>query len=136
MNVWKILVISFLIYSIVMIICVVCFLQSLVCNLISFIFLTAADFYFVFFSQDRSACYNDCMFSYVRNNQSLIYDFSHLSRVGSLMNGPSFTARGTKFFHFFNISLCGSQVIVYHFLRSELLYLLHAKYEAILSDQT
>ncbi|KAL7982759.1 hypothetical protein Chor_010357 [Crotalus horridus] len=59
---------------------------------------------------DRSACYNDCMFSYVRNNQSLIYDFSRLSRVGSLMNGPSFTARGTKFFHFFNISLCGSQL--------------------------
>uniref|UniRef100_A0A8C6XMQ0 Endosome-lysosome associated apoptosis and autophagy regulator family member 2 n=1 Tax=Naja naja TaxID=35670 RepID=A0A8C6XMQ0_NAJNA len=43
------------------------------------------------------------------NNRSLAYDFSRLSRVGSLMNGPSFTARGTKFFHFFNISLCGSQ---------------------------
>uniref|UniRef100_A0A8C7E1H4 Endosome-lysosome associated apoptosis and autophagy regulator family member 2 n=1 Tax=Naja naja TaxID=35670 RepID=A0A8C7E1H4_NAJNA len=54
-------------------------------------------------------CYNDCLFSYVRNNRSLAYDFSRLSRVGSLMNGPSFTARGTKFFHFFNISLCGSQ---------------------------
>ncbi|XP_026581291.1 UPF0577 protein KIAA1324-like, partial [Pseudonaja textilis] len=60
-------------------------------------------------TQDRSACYNDCLFSYVRNNRSLAYDFSRLSRVGSLMNGPSFTARGTKFFHFFNISLCGSQ---------------------------
>lgn len=28
------------------------------------------------------------------------------------MNGPSFTSRGTKFFHFFNISLCGNEVRV------------------------
>nr|KAF6338168.1 hypothetical protein mPipKuh1_007155 [Pipistrellus kuhlii] len=32
---------------------------------------------------------------------------SNLSSVGSLMNGPSFTSKGTKYFHFFNISLCG-----------------------------
>uniref|UniRef100_A0A8C0H7G3 Endosome-lysosome associated apoptosis and autophagy regulator family member 2 n=1 Tax=Chelonoidis abingdonii TaxID=106734 RepID=A0A8C0H7G3_CHEAB len=31
------------------------------------------------------------------------------SGVGSLMNGPSFTSKGTKFFHFFNISLCGNE---------------------------
>uniref|UniRef100_A0A8D0H4Q2 Endosome-lysosome associated apoptosis and autophagy regulator family member 2 n=1 Tax=Sphenodon punctatus TaxID=8508 RepID=A0A8D0H4Q2_SPHPU len=34
---------------------------------------------------------------------------SNLSGVGSLMNGPSFTSRGTKFFHYFNISLCGNE---------------------------
>uniref|UniRef100_A0A8C6YTH8 MRH domain-containing protein n=1 Tax=Nothoprocta perdicaria TaxID=30464 RepID=A0A8C6YTH8_NOTPE len=34
---------------------------------------------------------------------------SNLSQVGSLMSGPSFTSRGTKFFHFFNISLCGNE---------------------------
>ncbi|XP_024594227.1 UPF0577 protein KIAA1324-like homolog isoform X2 [Neophocaena asiaeorientalis asiaeorientalis] len=34
---------------------------------------------------------------------------SNLSSVGSLMNGPSFTSKGTKYFHFFNISLCGHE---------------------------
>ncbi|XP_070148482.1 endosome/lysosome-associated apoptosis and autophagy regulator family member 2 isoform X2 [Ovis canadensis] len=33
----------------------------------------------------------------------------NLSSVGSLMNGPSFTSKGTKYFHFFNISLCGHE---------------------------
>uniref|UniRef100_A0ABM5GGW2 Endosome/lysosome-associated apoptosis and autophagy regulator family member 2 isoform X2 n=1 Tax=Pogona vitticeps TaxID=103695 RepID=A0ABM5GGW2_9SAUR len=60
-------------------------------------------------TEDHSACFSDCMLSYIKDNQSLSYDFTSLSRVGSLMNGPSFTARGTKFFHFFNISLCGNQ---------------------------
>uniref|UniRef100_A0A7N6FA93 MRH domain-containing protein n=1 Tax=Anabas testudineus TaxID=64144 RepID=A0A7N6FA93_ANATE len=32
-----------------------------------------------------------------------------LGSVGSLMNGPSFTSKGTKYFHQFNISLCGGQ---------------------------
>uniref|UniRef100_A0A8C3TIP4 KIAA1324 like n=1 Tax=Chelydra serpentina TaxID=8475 RepID=A0A8C3TIP4_CHESE len=40
---------------------------------------------------------------------SLNYDLTNLSGVGSLMNGPSFTSKGTKFFHFFNISLCGNE---------------------------
>lgn len=62
------------------------------------------------FLKDHSACFSDCLFSYVKNNQSRTYDFSNLSKGGSLMNGPSFTAKGTKFFHFFNISLCGNQV--------------------------
>ncbi|XP_077193984.1 endosome/lysosome-associated apoptosis and autophagy regulator family member 2 isoform X2 [Paroedura picta] len=59
-------------------------------------------------TKDHSACLSDCKLSYVKDNQSLTYDFSNL-KVGSVMNGPSFTARGTKFFHFFNISLCGNQ---------------------------
>ncbi|KAJ6666369.1 hypothetical protein lerEdw1_000642, partial [Lerista edwardsae] len=59
-------------------------------------------------TQDHSACFSDCTLSYSQDNQSLIYDFSNLSRAGAFMNGPSFTARGTKFFHFFNISLCGN----------------------------
>lgn len=60
-------------------------------------------------TQDHSSCFSDCTLSYVRGDLSLLYDFSNLSRVGSLTSGPSFTARGTKFFHFFNISLCGNQ---------------------------
>ncbi|XP_052536979.1 endosome/lysosome-associated apoptosis and autophagy regulator family member 2 isoform X2 [Tympanuchus pallidicinctus] len=60
-------------------------------------------------TKDHSACFSDCLVSYVKDNQTLSYDFSNLSQVGSLMSGPSFTSRGTKFFHFFNISLCGNE---------------------------
>ncbi|OWK06462.1 KIAA1324L [Cervus elaphus hippelaphus] len=61
-------------------------------------------------TQDHSVCYSDCFFYHEKENQSLHYDFSNLSSVGSLMNGPSFTSKGTKYFHFFNISLCGHEV--------------------------
>ncbi|KAG8577057.1 hypothetical protein GDO81_010050 [Engystomops pustulosus] len=57
---------------------------------------------------DHSACYSDCTFSYMHENQSLIYNFNNLSSVGTLINGPSFTSKGTKYFHLFNISLCGN----------------------------
>ncbi|OXB58548.1 hypothetical protein ASZ78_007087 [Callipepla squamata] len=60
-------------------------------------------------TKDHSACFSDCLVSYIKDNQTLSYDFSNLSQVGSLMSGPSFTSRGTKFFHFFNISLCGNE---------------------------
>ncbi|XP_031794491.1 UPF0577 protein KIAA1324-like homolog isoform X2 [Sarcophilus harrisii] len=60
-------------------------------------------------AQDHTVCYSDCFLSYMKENQSLHYDFSNLSNVGSLMNGPSFTSKGTKYFHFFNISLCGHE---------------------------
>ncbi|XP_005358380.1 UPF0577 protein KIAA1324-like homolog isoform X1 [Microtus ochrogaster] len=60
-------------------------------------------------TQDHSTCYSDCFFSYEKENRSLHYDFRNLSSVGSLMNGPSFTSKGTKYFHFFNISLCGHE---------------------------
>ncbi|XP_007954820.2 endosome/lysosome-associated apoptosis and autophagy regulator family member 2 [Orycteropus afer afer] len=60
-------------------------------------------------TQDHSVCYSDCFFYHEKENQSLHYDFSNLSSVGSLMNGPSFTSKGTKYYHFFNISLCGHE---------------------------
>lgn len=60
-------------------------------------------------TQDHSLCYSDCFFYHEKENQSLHYDFRNLSSVGSLMNGPSFTSKGTKYFHFFNISLCGHE---------------------------
>lgn len=41
---------------------------------------------------------------------SLTFDFSSLGSVGSLMNGPSFTSKGTKYYHLFNMSLCGGQL--------------------------
>ncbi|EMP34711.1 hypothetical protein UY3_08129, partial [Chelonia mydas] len=62
-------------------------------------------------NKDHSTCFSDCTLSYLMDNQSLNYDFTNLSGVESLMNGPSFTSKGTKFFHFFNISLCGNEIV-------------------------
>lgn len=66
-------------------------------------------FYFIFL-QDHRLCYSDCHFTHTEGNATLTFDFSLLGSVGSLMNGPSFTSKGTKYFHQFNISLCGGQV--------------------------
>lgn len=62
------------------------------------------------FFQDHSLCYSDCHFTHAEGNVTLTYDFSLLGSVGSLLNGPSFTSKGTKYFHHFNISLCGGKV--------------------------
>ncbi|XP_035520234.1 endosome/lysosome-associated apoptosis and autophagy regulator family member 2 [Morone saxatilis] len=59
--------------------------------------------------KDHSLCYSDCHFTHTEGNVTLTFDFSLLGFVGSLMNGPSFTSKGTKYFHQFNISLCGGQ---------------------------
>ncbi|XP_015208687.1 endosome/lysosome-associated apoptosis and autophagy regulator family member 2 isoform X1 [Lepisosteus oculatus] len=58
-------------------------------------------------NKDHTVCFSDCTFTHTVENQTLTYDFSQLSPVGSIMNGPSFTSKGTKYYHFFNISLCG-----------------------------
>lgn len=60
--------------------------------------------------QDHRLCYSDCHFTHTAGNATLTFDFTPLGSVGSLMNGPSFTSKGTKYFHHFNISLCGGQV--------------------------
>uniref|UniRef100_A0A8C2ATL1 KIAA1324 like n=1 Tax=Cyprinus carpio TaxID=7962 RepID=A0A8C2ATL1_CYPCA len=54
-------------------------------------------------------CFSDCLFTYTHQNRTLQYDFSALTSAGSIMNGPSFTAKGTKYYHLFNISLCGAE---------------------------
>lgn len=59
-------------------------------------------------------CFNDCSFSHVAANRNFTYDLSALSSVGSIMNGPSFTSKGTKYYHEFNISLCGTEVLASH----------------------
>ncbi|XP_026167985.1 UPF0577 protein KIAA1324-like isoform X1 [Mastacembelus armatus] len=59
--------------------------------------------------KDHSLCYSDCHFTHTSGNVTLTFDFSLLGSVGTLMNGPSFTSKGTKYFHQFNISLCGGQ---------------------------
>ncbi|KAM9771600.1 endosome/lysosome-associated apoptosis and autophagy regulator family member 2-like [Syngnathus typhle] len=59
--------------------------------------------------REHSRCYSDCSFSRPHNNRTLTYDLSALSDVASLTLKPSFTTKGTKYLHLFNISLCGHQ---------------------------
>uniref|UniRef100_A0A8C4YXJ3 Endosome-lysosome associated apoptosis and autophagy regulator family member 2a n=1 Tax=Gadus morhua TaxID=8049 RepID=A0A8C4YXJ3_GADMO len=58
---------------------------------------------------DHSLCFSDCQFSHTDGNVTLSFDFGPMGSVGTLMNGPSFTSKGTKYFHQFNISLCGGE---------------------------
>uniref|UniRef100_A0A8D0F0V1 Endosome-lysosome associated apoptosis and autophagy regulator 1 n=1 Tax=Strix occidentalis caurina TaxID=311401 RepID=A0A8D0F0V1_STROC len=60
-------------------------------------------------NQLRSLCYNNCSFSLVLPGRILHYDFSALAAGTAFASGPSFTAKGLKYFHHFNISLCGNQ---------------------------
>ncbi|XP_017261413.1 endosome/lysosome-associated apoptosis and autophagy regulator family member 2 [Kryptolebias marmoratus] len=59
--------------------------------------------------KDHRHCYSDCHFTHTDGNVTLTFDFSSLGSVVSLMNSPKFTSKGTKYFHVFNISLCGEQ---------------------------
>ncbi|XP_052008006.1 endosome/lysosome-associated apoptosis and autophagy regulator family member 2-like isoform X2 [Xyrauchen texanus] len=60
-------------------------------------------------NKEHSVCFSDCSFTYTEKNLTLRYDFSALASAGSIMNGPSFTAKGTQYYHLFNISLCGAE---------------------------
>ncbi|KAM9255352.1 LOW QUALITY PROTEIN: endosome/lysosome-associated apoptosis and autophagy regulator 1 [Cariama cristata] len=57
----------------------------------------------------RSLCYNNCSFSLALPGRILHYDFSALAAGTAFASGPSFTAKGLKYFHHFNVSLCGNQ---------------------------
>ncbi|CAL8323021.1 unnamed protein product [Lota lota] len=59
--------------------------------------------------KEHSLCYSDCSFSMTANNRSLTFDLSALSAMASLTIGPSFTSKGTKYLHLFNLSLCGHE---------------------------
>lgn len=74
------------------------------------IYLCDSQQYVLLFPQERNSCYSDCLFTHTEGNVSLTFDFSLIGSVGTLMIGPSFTSKGTKYFHHFNISLCGGQV--------------------------
>ncbi|KAI3366634.1 hypothetical protein L3Q82_009319 [Scortum barcoo] len=60
-------------------------------------------------NKEHSRCYSDCFFTHTENNRTLTFDLSPLSDVASLIIGPSFTSKGTKYLHLFNISLCGHE---------------------------
>ncbi|XP_043570141.1 UPF0577 protein KIAA1324-like homolog [Chiloscyllium plagiosum] len=59
--------------------------------------------------KDHSICFSDCSLTHMLENRTLTFELSNISGVASFMNGPSFTSRGTKYYHFFNISLCGNE---------------------------
>ncbi|XP_077995582.1 endosome/lysosome-associated apoptosis and autophagy regulator family member 2-like [Glandiceps talaboti] len=57
-------------------------------------------------SRDGVLCYSDCHFKSQDGHR--IHDFSSLKGFHSVLSAPSFTAKGTRYFHLFNISLCGN----------------------------
>uniref|UniRef100_A0A3Q2E832 Endosome-lysosome associated apoptosis and autophagy regulator family member 2 n=1 Tax=Cyprinodon variegatus TaxID=28743 RepID=A0A3Q2E832_CYPVA len=58
-------------------------------------------------NKEHSRCFSDCSFIHTENNRTLTFDLSPMSDAASLILGPSFTSKGTKYLHLFNISLCG-----------------------------
>uniref|UniRef100_A0A665V221 UPF0577 protein KIAA1324-like n=1 Tax=Echeneis naucrates TaxID=173247 RepID=A0A665V221_ECHNA len=58
-------------------------------------------------NKEHSRCYSNCSFSHTENNRTMTFDLSPLCGVASMIVGPSFTSKGTKYLHLFNISLCG-----------------------------
>ena len=56
-------------------------------------------------------CFSDCQFSHTDGNVTLSFDFGPMGSAGTLMNGPSFTSKGTKYFYQFNISLWGQKCV-------------------------
>ncbi|XP_035425035.1 endosome/lysosome-associated apoptosis and autophagy regulator 1 isoform X2 [Cygnus atratus] len=60
-------------------------------------------------NQVRSLCYNNCSFSLALPGRTLHYDFSALAATTAFASGPSFTSKGLKYFHHFNVSLCGNR---------------------------
>uniref|UniRef100_A0A4W3GT78 Endosome-lysosome associated apoptosis and autophagy regulator 1 n=1 Tax=Callorhinchus milii TaxID=7868 RepID=A0A4W3GT78_CALMI len=58
---------------------------------------------------NHTLCYNDCKFAQHQGSKTLQYDFSLLSNVSSVTSAPRFTSKGVKYFHYFNIGLCGFQ---------------------------
>uniref|UniRef100_A0A3P9J1C4 MRH domain-containing protein n=1 Tax=Oryzias latipes TaxID=8090 RepID=A0A3P9J1C4_ORYLA len=60
-------------------------------------------------NKEHSRCFSDCSFTLTENNRTLTFDLSPMSDVVSLTVGPSFTSKGTKYLHLFNVSLCGHE---------------------------
>ncbi|XP_014663683.1 PREDICTED: UPF0577 protein KIAA1324-like homolog isoform X2 [Priapulus caudatus] len=56
-------------------------------------------------TKDHLSCYSDCKLTLPGGN---MFDFSPLQGYHTLQGATLFTASGTKYFHMFNLSLCGS----------------------------
>uniref|UniRef100_A0A8D3DHT3 Endosome-lysosome associated apoptosis and autophagy regulator 1 n=1 Tax=Scophthalmus maximus TaxID=52904 RepID=A0A8D3DHT3_SCOMX len=58
-----------------------------------------------------SACLSDCTLDvHTRAGALLHYDFSPLANVTGFHSSPRFTNKGLKYFHRFNVGLCGKEV--------------------------
>ncbi|NWJ09243.1 K1324 protein, partial [Crypturellus undulatus] len=57
--------------------------------------------------QERALCYSDCRPTLAPHSRPLRYDLSALAVPLTFASGPSFTSKGLKYYHLFNISLCG-----------------------------
>lgn len=58
----------------------------------------------------RSECLSDCKLVLTQQGgETLRYDFSALSNVTTVQSSPQFTSRGLKYYHQFNIGLCGGE---------------------------
>lgn len=61
--------------------------------------------------QAYSACLSDCTLDvHTRAGALLHYDFSPLANVTGFHSSPRFTNKGLKYFHRFNVGLCGKEV--------------------------
>lgn len=61
--------------------------------------------------QVSTACRSDCTLDVqTPKGQWLHYDFSALSNVTGFQSSPRFTNKGLRYFHHFNIGLCGEKV--------------------------
>nr|XP_006825517.1 PREDICTED: UPF0577 protein KIAA1324-like [Saccoglossus kowalevskii] len=57
-------------------------------------------------SHNGTVCESDC--HYISPTTGSVYDFSPLKEFRNIMSAPSFTAKGTRYYHLFNVSLCGN----------------------------
>ncbi|KAF7209731.1 endosome/lysosome-associated apoptosis and autophagy regulator 1 isoform X1 [Nothobranchius furzeri] len=55
----------------------------------------------------HTACLSDCKVDIQTKGEVLNYNFSSLSKVIDFRSGPRFTSKGLKYFHQFNLGLCG-----------------------------
>ena len=61
--------------------------------------------------QAHTACLSDCALDVqTRGGALLHYDFSPLSNVTDFHSSPRFTSKGLRYFHRFNVGLCGKEV--------------------------
>ncbi|XP_018432286.1 PREDICTED: UPF0577 protein KIAA1324 homolog [Nanorana parkeri] len=57
----------------------------------------------------HSLCFNDCKMTVSSGGEKLMYDFTSLSNVTTMIGSLHFTTKGLKYYHQFSISLCGNQ---------------------------
>ncbi|KAJ7370828.1 hypothetical protein OS493_029371 [Desmophyllum pertusum] len=55
--------------------------------------------------EGSTICHSDCFFTSVKHAR--IFNLTGLKGAHSIASGPSFTSRGYRYYHLFNMSLCG-----------------------------